>query len=63
MSNNLKDKVLLIGPGNIGLDYIKVLKTFDVDKRISKEVMIDRDCWVVEIEDKNGFNPFLNLDC
>ena len=39
------------------------IKTFDVDKRISKEVMIDRDCWVVEIEDKNGFNPFLNLDC
>jgi hypothetical protein len=39
------------------------IKTLDVDKRISKEVMIDRDCWVVEIEDKNGFNPFLNLDC
>ena len=39
------------------------IKTLDVDKRITKEVMIDRDCWVVEIEDKNGFNPFLNLDC
>lgn len=31
MSNNLKDKVLLIGPGNIGLDYIKILKTLNVD--------------------------------
>ena len=31
MSDNLKDKVLLIGPGNIGYDYIKVLKSFDVD--------------------------------
>ena len=31
MSDNLKDKVLLIGPGNIGLDYIKILKTLNVD--------------------------------
>ncbi len=31
MSDNLKDKVLLIGPGNIGHDYIKVLNSFDVD--------------------------------
>ena len=31
LSNNVKDKVLLVGPGNIGLDYIKILKTFDID--------------------------------
>jgi hypothetical protein len=31
--------------------------------RIAKEVSIDRDCWIVEIEDKKGFNPFHNLDC
>ena len=31
--------------------------------RISKEIEIDRDCWVVEIEDKNGFNAFDYLDC
>ena len=31
MSSNVKDKVLLVGPGNIGLDYIKILKTFDID--------------------------------
>ena len=31
MPNNLKDKVLLIGPGNIGYDYVKVLKSFDID--------------------------------
>ena len=35
----------------------------EIDKRISKEIEIDRDCWVVEIEDKNGFNAFENLDC
>ena len=34
----------------------------DIDSRIAKEISIDRDCWVVEIEDKNGFNPFHNLD-
>ena len=33
------------------------------EKRISKEIEIDRDCWVVEIEDKKGFNAFENLDC
>ena len=29
MSNNLE--VLLVGPGNIGLDYVKVLKSFNAD--------------------------------
>ena len=41
----------------------KRITTEDIDKRISKEIEIDRDCWVVEIEDKNGFNAFDNLDC
>lgn len=31
MSNNIKDSIWLIGPGNIGRDYIKVLKKFDLD--------------------------------
>ena len=31
MSNNIKDSIWLIGPGNIGRDYIKVLKEFDLD--------------------------------
>lgn len=35
----------------------------DIDMRITKEISIDRDCWIVEIEDKKGFNPFHNLDC
>ncbi|MDC0093983.1 DUF1491 family protein [Alphaproteobacteria bacterium] len=34
-----------------------------IDMRITKEISIDRDCWIVEIEDKKGFNPFHNLDC
>ena len=42
---------------------LKQKKIQDIDKRISKEIEIDRDCWVVEIEDKNGFNAFENLDC
>ena len=41
----------------------KRVTTKEIDKRISKEIEIDRDCWVVEIEDKNGFNAFDNLDC
>lgn len=41
----------------------KKMKTGDVDIRIAKEISIDVDCWVVEIEEKNGFNPFDNLDC
>ena len=41
----------------------KRITTKEIDKRISREIEIDRDCWVVEIEDKNGFNPFNNLDC
>ena len=47
----------------IDLYPLKQLTTKEIDKRISKEVQIDRDCWVVEIEDKNGFNAFENLDC
>jgi len=31
LSNNIKDSIWLIGPGNIGRDYIKVLKKFDLD--------------------------------
>ena len=31
MSNNVKKSVWLIGPGNIGRDYVKVLKEFDLD--------------------------------
>jgi len=41
----------------------KQITTQDIDKRLSKEIEIDRDCWVVEIVDKNGFNAFKNLDC
>ena len=40
----------------------KKIKRADIDLRLTKEILIDRDCWVVEIEDKNGFNPFHNLD-
>ena len=40
----------------------KITKRGDIDLRLTKEISIDRDCWVVEIEDKNGFNPFHNLD-
>jgi hypothetical protein len=35
----------------------------EIDIRISKEIEIDRDCWVVEIENKKGYNPFENLNC
>jgi len=31
MSNHIKESVWLIGPGNIGKDYVKVLKEFDLD--------------------------------
>ena len=31
MSNNIKESIWLIGPGNIGKDYVKVLKEFDLD--------------------------------
>ncbi len=41
----------------------KKIERADIDIRLDKEVSIDRDCWIVEIEDKNGFNPFQNLDC
>ena len=39
------------------------IESRDVDTRIAKQVSIDRDCRIVEIEDKKGFNPFYNLDC
>ena len=41
----------------------KKTESRDIDMRITKEISIDRDCWIVEIEDKKGFNPFHNLDC
>ena len=41
----------------------KRITTEEIDKRITREIEIDRDCWVVEIEDRNGFNVFDNLDC
>jgi hypothetical protein len=40
----------------------KNIKTEDIDLRLAKEIAIDRDCWVVEVEDKNGLNPFYDLD-
>jgi len=40
----------------------KKIKREYIDLRLAKEISIDRDCWVIEIEDKNGFNPFHNLD-
>lgn len=47
----------------IDLYPLKKITSQDIDKRISKEIEIDRDCWVVEIEDKKGFNAFENLNC
>ena len=41
----------------------KKIQNVDIDKRISKEMGIDSDCWIVEIEDKEGRNPFQNLNC
>ena len=41
----------------------KKLQNIDIDKRITKEIEIDSDCWIVEIEDKEGRNPFQNLSC
>ena len=32
-----------------------------VNERIRSEIAIDPDCWVVEIEDKNGNNYFENI--
>ena len=40
----------------------KKIRSEDVDLRLAKEISIDSDCWIVEIEDKNGLNPFYNLD-
>ena len=47
----------------IDLYPLKKITSQDIDKRISIEIEIDRDCWVVEIEDRKGFNAFENLDC
>ena len=41
----------------------KKKQNIDIDKRISEEMEIDSDCWIVEIEDKEGRNPFQNLNC
>ena len=41
----------------------KIIQNVDIDKRIFKEMGIDSDCWIVEIEDKEGRNPFQNLNC
>ena len=41
----------------------KKIQVIDIDKRISREIEIDIDCWIVEIEDKEGRNPFHNLNC
>ena len=41
----------------------KKIQNVVIDKRISKEMEIDSDCWIVEIEDKEGRNPFQNLNC
>ena len=51
------------------INSVRKVKTSDEDitktvlETLSKEIEIDRDCWVVEIEDKKGFNAFENLDC
>ena len=41
----------------------QIMSVDDIDKRIFKEINIDMDCWVIEIEDKKGYNPFENLNC
>ena len=33
----------------------------EVNNKINSETLIDPDCWVVEIEDKNGKNYFENI--
>ena len=45
------------------LYFSKSMSVNGIDIRISKEIEIDRDCWVVEIENKKGDNPFENLNC
>ena len=32
-------------------------------EKATKEIEIASDCWIVEIEDKEGRNPFQNLNC
>ena len=41
----------------------QIMLVDDIDNRIFKEINIDLDCWVIEIEDKKGYNPFENLNC
>ena len=48
------------------IEYVNVFgdKKVDyslVEKKIKSEILIDPDCWVVEIEDKNGKNYFLTV--
>ena len=38
----------------------QIMSVDDIDNRIFKEINIDMDCWVIEIEDKKGYNPFEN---
>ena len=33
----------------------------EVNNKIKSEILIDPDCWIVEIEDKNGRNYFENI--
>ena len=45
------------------IEYVNLFEDKKVDyslveKRIKSEISIDPDCWVVEIEDKNGKNYF-----
>ena len=48
------------------IEYVNLFPNEKIDftkarKRIDSEIMIDPDCWVVEIEDKNGKNYFENI--
>ena len=45
------------------IEYVNLFEDKKVDyslveKRIKSEISIDPDCWVVDIEDKNGINYF-----
>ena len=48
------------------IEYVNLFPTqeatlSEVNKRIKSEIAVDPDCWVVEIEDKNGKNYFDNI--
>ena len=62
MSNNL-NKVLLIGPGNIGLDYFKVLENFNFEvdvigrsKKSSDNFSREAECFV----HSGGLDSYIN---